>query len=457
MTLPPRSRRKLQATKLESEDEPLQQPRVENTSELCYGSPVLANSRSRRSQSVALNTEKEVTQTPALVTEESTVARSPDTRCKDRNRFVSSSAEVNRTSKVRQGQQMTGVDWWWVVVLSLRFVLLKTYVCIPSRERPASEHPTHLDSPKVASSLPTHPDPPFAGQTETLGLPGHSPGSNLRGRNTWVNVVFGAIDRNVCRHSMYENLDRWRQYVLCRPESIPFFEATQRSLGSPTHVKLCAGLSATFRFTFDLLAQDLFECYTKGLPVYLVDAERGTPTQPSDAIVTFFHALMVPHKSHPFAVTSIPFTSKGMGKLALNFHNAYAVHGDSPPHVTPKHKTTYSPAGHISLPPLEPFPADSVVHHCYGRCVWVFFASSSSNFNKLHDSLTLQSLEEWMAALEGPEVLFVETPGTTFVIPAGTITAYVSLSTSVYTSAAVAPEQSLGRSRKLSEKGSVQV
>ncbi|KAJ8083127.1 hypothetical protein PM082_008996 [Marasmius tenuissimus] len=261
------------------------------------------------------------------------------------------------------------------------------------------------------------------------------------GHNTWIAEVLSDIDTNHCHPSLSESLHRWSQ--------------SKETL--PTRVKICDNLQASVDFSMALLPRDLLECYKNGLTVSIVDSMDGPLhlKDPADFILDLMHVAMFnnPETFPPLAMAalSIPQTNNGLGKLELKFSAAYLVHGEEKPkvvHNPSANTTSYTPKGYFSYPRVN--PVDMVVYHCHGQCLWLVYPHTLQNIVTMMRSpgqtehlKKPKSLEEWMTQLEGPEAILVEDPGTTFIIPAGTTYASVSLSSSVYTSGLVISEHNL--------------
>ncbi|KAJ8089775.1 hypothetical protein PM082_018351 [Marasmius tenuissimus] len=276
------------------------------------------------------------------------------------------------------------------------------------------------------------------------------------GRNARIAELLSDADTSNCHPSLSESLHRWGQWVSQECGPIPYFQAKAKE-APPTHVKICDNLQANVVFSIDLLLHDLFECHNKGLTFPVLESADGPLhlKNPADSTKDLTRALMFPETSFPLAALWIPPTDSGLGKLELQFPAAYSVYGEDKPRVVHNPSadaTSYTPKGYSSCPRINPM--DMVVYHCHGRCLWLVYphtlqniATMSRSPGQKDDPRKPKPLEEWMAQLEGAEAILAEDPGTTFIVPAGTTYASISLSPSVHTSGLVISRRNLECSR----------
>ncbi|KAL0567245.1 hypothetical protein V5O48_014751 [Marasmius crinis-equi] len=276
--------------------------------------------------------------------------------------------------------------------------------------------------------------------------------------NPWIVDVLHDVDKTLCPPSQLDFLARWAQWIKAHPRAIPYQLAEEvHDLSTP--IRICRNIQSTLNFLPTQLTQDLIRCHAQGLPVVAVDFGGDTPLL-SDPVVELLNSVMFPLKSRPLAAPSIPITSEGLGQLEVDHTVAYNVYADEKPQLIPMPKlkhTSYNPVGHLSRPRLSPYPGDSVVYHCYGRAFWMTFPPVESNIDKLlscpsSTSQPFSCLEQWMAKLDGLQVVLVEKEGTTLILPAGTIYAHLAVSTTIHTVAPVVSEHSLAFSKLYTDK-----
>ncbi|KAJ8089830.1 hypothetical protein PM082_018406 [Marasmius tenuissimus] len=276
------------------------------------------------------------------------------------------------------------------------------------------------------------------------------------GRNARIAELLSDADTSNCHPSLSESLHRWGQWVSQECGPIPYFQAKAKE-APPTHVKICDNLQANVVFSIDLLLHDLFECHNKGLTFPVLESADGPLhlKNPADSTKDLTRALMFPETSFPLAALWIPPTDSGLGKLELQFPAAYSVYGEDKPRVVHNPSadaTSYTPKGYSSCPRINPM--DMVVYHCHGRCLWLVYphtlqniATMSRSPGQKDDPRKPKPLEEWMAQMEGAEAILAEDLGTTFIVPAGTTYASISLSPSVHISGLVISGRNLEFSR----------
>ncbi|KAL0572824.1 hypothetical protein V5O48_009135, partial [Marasmius crinis-equi] len=319
------------------------------------------------------------------------------------------------------------------------------------RENSASQL---LKEPPLVQS--TQPESPVIPDKPTrLAGPDGSPSPPMGTKLDIIKKVRN-IDKRVCPVSQLELLGPWILSLEQSPQSLPVFLLDAREI-LPKNIAVCSSLRPHVKYLPTQVTKDLFACYQhkpkiqinvedpgKELPVCLIGVDQ------------LLQAVMFPLHSPPLRSTRIPvMDSTGMKRLELPYESAYEVYTTEKPEVLRMDQLThtcYTPPGNVTGPRLNPYPADTVIYHCEGRSFWFTFPPTERNLRKF---LSIPScpmgstrpLEQCLRELDGVEVISMHEAGTTFIIPAGTIHAFITTTTSVHAVAPLISERSLGFSR----------
>ncbi|KAL0564297.1 hypothetical protein V5O48_017754 [Marasmius crinis-equi] len=277
-----------------------------------------------------------------------------------------------------------------------------------------------------------------------VDLPPAARVSDETNANHWTRSVAEALRNNGVHPILMERAKAFLSWVEEHNPTVPFFEDIP--LNTESSVLRPCDIPVSGDFECGMLTRDFLATQGTEYKIGLIDSLRAM----SDTAMTdlqFATSFLMPESTAPVAALSILAGKQGLQKMNIQLQKALGPEG--PPSVlASRTSTTLTPAGHTTPAHIDPFPSDAAMFHLLGRKIWVVFPATKLNVQRFLDQYAMGDVERpiewWMTVLEGAQVYLLETPNTSFIMPAGTIHSCISIDQSSHTGGYLATVGSFG-------------